>query len=558
MRQVKFEASKGLRWGAFGLAALVATLAVTTDPADARSRRKRSHHHRAAAVDTYSPPYADIVVDANSGRILHSDSPDSLRHPASLTKIMTLYLLFEQLDAKKISLDTPLKVTAHAASQEPSKLGVRPGSTIEVEDAIKAVVTRSANDVAVVIAENLGGDEETFSQMMTRKARSIGMSRTTYVNASGLPDSEQITTARDQATLGRAIQERFPRYYRYFSTTSFAYRGQHIGNHNHLLGSVEGVDGIKTGYTRASGFNLVTNLRRDGRHLVAVVLGGRSTRSRDAQMRGLLSEYVQVASTRKTATMVAEADEPEAVKRPNVVARIAAAVVTPAKAEAAPAPVSMPVANPARLASAPELGSDEALKPVVVKTVAVKRGAIRTASIGAQQASQIMTPLELSPTGIETASLPEPVRTVEAQTHQRMPPQPKPGNGILGTLPASSLQTSSVQTSSVQVASAGPLSTGMIARPAPAAPESSAAKKHSGWIIQVGAFDQEGEAQKHLESAQDQAKKLLGRAEPFTEKVVKGSKSLYRARFAGLEKSEAEAACSYLKRNEFPCMAIKN
>ena len=172
-----------------------------------------------------------------------------------------------------------------AASQSPTKLASRLASTIAVEDAIKAIVTRSANDIACAIGEKIGGDEETFAQMMTKKARAIGMSQTIYRNASGLPNDEQVTTARDQALLGRAIQERFPRYYRYFSTRSFTWHGHEIGNHNHLLGTVEGVDGIKTGFVHASGFNLVTSVRRNGRHLVAVVMGGSSAGSRDSRMR---------------------------------------------------------------------------------------------------------------------------------------------------------------------------------------------------------------------------------------------------------------------------------
>ena len=168
--------------------------------------------------------------------MLHASNADASRHPASLTKIMTLYLLFERLEAGKIKLDSPLKVSAHAAEQAPTKLGLKPGQTIAVEDAIKAVVTKSANDAAVAIAENLGGDEEGFAKLMTQKAHALGMSQTTYVNASGLPDDDQNTTAHDQALLGRAIQERFPRYYQYFSTAEFVYRGHAMRNHNHLLG----------------------------------------------------------------------------------------------------------------------------------------------------------------------------------------------------------------------------------------------------------------------------------------------------------------------------------
>jgi D-alanyl-D-alanine carboxypeptidase len=196
---------------------------------------------------------------------------------------MTLYLLFERLEVGKLHLNSLLKVSEHASEQAPSKLGLRPDQTITVEDAIKSIVTKSANDAAVVVAENLGGDEENFAKLMTQQARALGMARTTYVNASGLPNDKQVTTARDQALLGRAIQERFPQYYKYFSTESFVYHGETMRNHNHLLGAVEGTDGIKTGYTRASGFNLVASVHRDGRRIVAVILGGKSSFERDVR-----------------------------------------------------------------------------------------------------------------------------------------------------------------------------------------------------------------------------------------------------------------------------------
>jgi D-alanyl-D-alanine carboxypeptidase len=251
-----------VRVGVFGLVTIATAILATTDSAEARRSHRHRHsvHHSSDDDDrgSYSPKFASIIVDANSGTVLTASSPDGIRHPASLTKIMTLYLLFERLDAGKIKLDTEMPVSAHAADQDPTKLDLKPGHTIRVEDAIKGLVTRSANDAAVVIAEYIGGSEDEFAKMMTRKARALGMSRTVYRNASGLPNDEQVTTARDQSTLGRAIQDRFPRYYRYFSTTVFSYHGQSIRNHNHLLGDVEGVDGIKTGYTRASGFNLVT------------------------------------------------------------------------------------------------------------------------------------------------------------------------------------------------------------------------------------------------------------------------------------------------------------
>src|SRR5206468_10900647 len=184
----------------------------------------RQHHHEAR--ESYNPAFSSIIVDGNSGATLSANNPDGIRHPASLTKIMTLYLLFERLDAGKMKLDTEMEVSEHAADQAPTKLGLKPGQTLKVEDAIKGLVTRSANDAAVVVAEAIAGDEDEFAKLMTRKARTLGMTRTVYKNASGLPDDDQVTTARDQAVLGRAIQERFPRYYRYFSIRSFTFRGQ--------------------------------------------------------------------------------------------------------------------------------------------------------------------------------------------------------------------------------------------------------------------------------------------------------------------------------------------
>src|ERR1700751_111940 len=329
MASVDFEARSGLRYCLLASAAIAATLTITSDVADAR-RHHRSHahhahagrsHHRHASLQDYSPPFASIVVDGNSGTVLQAASPDALRHPASLTKVMTLYLLFERLESGRLRLDSALKISDHASEQAPTKLGLKPGQTISVEDAIKGIVTKSANDAAVAVAENLGGDENSFAKLMTQKALALGMSHTIYVNASGLPDDDQVTTARDQSILGRAIQERFPHYYRYFSTESFVYHGEAMRNHNHLLGAVDGVDGIKTGFTRASGFNLLTSLHRDGRYLVAVVMGGPSASERDERMRELIGAHIKEAAVRRTTPLAPEA----AVRREEASARSPAA-----------------------------------------------------------------------------------------------------------------------------------------------------------------------------------------------------------------------------------------
>ena len=210
------------------------------------------------------------------GKFCFRSDIDGQRHPASLTKVMTLYLLFEDLKAGRLKLTSDLKVSQRAASMQPSKLGLKPGSTISVENAIKALVTRSANDVAATIGENLDGSEANFAARMTRKARAIGMSKTTFKNASGLPNPAQVTTARDMATLSLRIQRDFPQYYPYFRITSFTYKGQTIRTHNRLLGRYQGTDGIKTGYIAASGFNLTTSAKRGDKRIVGVVMGSSS------------------------------------------------------------------------------------------------------------------------------------------------------------------------------------------------------------------------------------------------------------------------------------------
>src|SRR5450432_1582056 len=422
MLRTTLASSRVLRACVLGLVTITTAVIYTSDSADARYRHRQyaTHHQHREARESYSPAFSSIIVDGNSGATLSANNPDASRHPASLTKIMTLYLLFERLDGGKMKLDTEMEVSQHASEQDPTKLDLHPGQTIRVEDAIKGLVTRSANDAAVVIAEAIAGDEGDFAKLMTRKARALGMVKTVYRNASGLPDDEQVTTARDQSTLGRAIQDRFPRYYRYFSTSAFNYHGHSIRNHSRLLGNVEGVDGIKTGYTRASGFNLVTSMRRGNRHLVGVVLGGRSGGSRDAIMRGLLAENLEKAATKRTVAAITERNssdanadvaEAEAASRPTQTVQVqgavqvasaepaaplperstapasrsllaAAAAVPPPPAKTEPAPYTNGVIQTQQISAIP--GSSEPMKPVKVKTVQVKAGQMKLASAAGQ------------------------------------------------------------------------------------------------------------------------------------------------------------------------------
>jgi len=525
-------------------------------------------------------PYADFVLDANSGTVLHETNADARRHPASLTKIMTLYLLFEQLEAGKLKLDSQLKVSKEAAAQSPTKLGLKPGSTLAVEDAIKGMVTRSANDAAVVVGEAIGGDEEEFAKLMTRKAQALGMTRTIYKNASGLPNDDQVTTARDQATLGRAIQERFPRYYKYFSTRSFTFRGQSISNHNHLLGRVEGVDGIKTGYIGASGFNLVTSVHRGNRYLVAVVMGGSSAGSRDARMRELINDKIARASTKRTTPMIAEASpgdrieprvaarsdikaeaksegkpegkrtakaeassEPKAQSKPEqkaaseprfAVASIASVPASLSRSEERPEPSTQAAA--AAVAATP--GSTEPIRPVLVRTFTVRTAA------PAPPTTSLAAPLQISSAAetdqSDTAAPAATVEPVAVSNLRAAPSAPmaaaEPAAPVQIVTPASTTQSSSRQT----------------AKP-PAKPQA-----RSGWIIQVGAYQAEREAKQRLSAVQSKASKMLTGADAFTETFDRGGTTYYRARFAGLDKDQAEAACKYLKKNDVECVAMKN
>ncbi|MGN6451357.1 MAG: serine hydrolase [Brucella intermedia] len=281
--------------------------------------------------------YAAIVIDANTGKTLFASNADAQRYPASLTKMMTLYMLFEAMQAGRMSKDTRIPVSAYAAARPPTKIGFRPGQSIRAEDAALAMITKSANDVATAVGEYLGGSEERFAQMMTAKARRLGMRNTTFRNASGLPNMAQHTTARDMAILSIALRQHFPNEFSYFSRRSFVFRGQTINGHNRLLGRVEGVDGIKTGYTNASGYNLASSVSLDGRRLVAVVMGGNTGASRDAHMAQLIRKYLPMATRSRNAAplvamrndtpqVVASVDLPKAKHAPVPVTREAAAV----------------------------------------------------------------------------------------------------------------------------------------------------------------------------------------------------------------------------------------
>lgn len=292
--------------------------------------------------------YSSIVIDAESGRVLRSENAQAPRYPASLTKMMTLYLTFEALRKGKLTLDQKLPVSRHAAAQPPTKIGVRAGQSIKVRDAILALITQSANDVAVVLGEGMAGSEPAFARIMTAKAHALGMAHTTYRNASGLPDPDQVTTAADYALLSRALMRDYPGDYHYFSTRQFVWRGRTFGNHNHLLEKYDGTDGIKTGYINASGFNVAASTVRGGRRLICVMFGGRSAAARDTKVMAMLdggfadlgvSDKVMVASKTPTPT------------RHHRIPSLANVLATPAVAAEAPPPARTATATRKRTAT---------------------------------------------------------------------------------------------------------------------------------------------------------------------------------------------------------------
>lgn len=510
----------------------------------------------AAPKGVYPDRYAAIVVDTATGKVLYEANADARRYPASLTKMMTLYVLFEDLDRGRFRLDSRLTVSAVAASQPPSKLGLRAGDTITVEDAIKALVTKSANDAAATIGENLAGSIPAFAERMTRTARAIGMSNTVFRNANGLPNPGQYTSARDMMKLGVALQVRFPSYYGYFQTRSFAFRGHTIGNHNNLLGRIDGVDGIKTGYIAASGFNLVTSIKRDGRKLVAVVMGGRTARSRDAHMVQLINTYLPAASR-------ARGYDDDLVASIKAAPKVAASVPMPVVAAAVVPPV----------------GADHPVPPprpaVVTETVTPE---IVTASVAIAPPRPERAPVALT-RAVQTQSIPvpvaEPVSLADAQlpssaaeAFAEVAPLSAGERDALGAMIETASTSGRVEVASVDSDLPLPAPAPVPAKAAPVAVAAAPAKpvpaavsddrRPTGWVIQIGAVGSRDAANDLLKRAQSKAGRVLASADPVTEIYSKSGQTYVRARFAGFDnEKEASRACAALKKNAFNCYTLR-
>ncbi len=501
--------STASRLAAIGLlACALAATAVTS--ASARAIRGPSHVVRLTPAPEKD---AALVMDGASGQILYERNPDATRYPASLTKMMTLYLLFESLEKGRLSLDTPLNTSLRAAAQSPTKLGLAPGKTISVETAIKAITVLSANDVAVVVAEALGGGNEAFfASVMTEKARELGMMRTNFHNASGLPDPRQQTTARDMATLGRSLAYDFPRYFHYFSTPSFSFNGRVYNSHDNLLETFEGTDGIKTGYTRASGFNLVSSVVRYNKHVIGVVLGGASESSRDIEMTRILAAAFDYA--KMNPTLLAEANAPwYGGKGPSAdvvnSGHLRATNVLTAMLDA-PAPTPVPA-------------------PVLVASVA-------------KPAADPVIPIP-APKPMLVASLTPQLRasTAVAQIEQ---------GDVAGTSMAVPL--------SVRKPSLAPAKPSLVMAKLPFALPKPPIASISTWAVQIGAFATQALAEAQLTTYAKRAKNVVGSGKhvvtPFA--AVDG-KTLYRARFGGYAEDQAREVCKRMTAQGQSCFASK-
>ena len=448
--------------------------------------------------------YAAIVIDAASGEVLFSRHADSRRYPASLTKMMTLYLAFETLSQGKVHADDVLTVSSHAASQPPSKLGLGAGQTITLDDAMRATAVRSANDMAVAIAEHIGGSESRFTTLMTAKAQQLGMTQTRYFTANGLPDARQTTSARDQAILARAIMRDFPQYYSYFGLHDWAYNGRNYRNTNGLLPTGNGYDGMKTGYTNASGYNLAASAVRDGRRLITIVLGGRSSASRNAHVAELMDTGFEVERRRSQGENIQIAQsffEQRGFGLGETSAPIAYASLSNDDEDgmgaessaiaytAAPAPAVLPT----RIAPSPSERS----------AAASQRAAATAQAAGTTQRApaNVTASLNGAPTGAAVAASTTPRR----------------------------------------------------ATPPPAREPARAARPAGRWAVQVGAFRDEKVATDWLTEVNRRFRTQFASAE----RNVQTAGDWYRSRFTGLTEDAAKAACDALSERRVTCMVVR-
>lgn len=500
-----------------------------TSSADAASRKPAKTVNHVIKPLLPSPEKdAAIVVDGATGKVLYARNPDAIRYPASLTKMMTLYLLFEALDKGTISLDTPMITSVHASEQEPTKLAMGAGASIPVDTAIKALTVLSANDVAVVIAETLGGgSDETFGQMMTEKAHQLGMTHTNFHNPNGLPDPLQLTTARDMALLARHLAYDFPQYYHYFSVPGFSYGGRNYVTHDNLLAAFDGTDGIKTGYTQLSGFNLVTSAVRDNKHLIGVVLGGPTAAVRDREMIRLLSAAFEVA--KENPTILADANVPwQGGKGPE-----------------SPLFLGNPLEDQSLMLAALEpkaRGKAKGKAPILVADTATPRVETVLAPAVGPDVVPILRPENAS--GATQVADAGPVIDALKHDPSKMP-RLQLGPGPVLRVPSGSTQIAQGDGESTIPGGSALVTADMLGGP------SSAVVKR--WAVQIGAFASEALAQAKLSAFLQRGVDVLGQAQKLVVPFRSDGHVMYRARLGMFAEAEARAICRLMVKRGQSC-----
>ena len=492
------------------------------------------------------PRFSAIAVDARTGAVLFSRDPDGITHPASLTKVMTLYILFSELKAGRVKLDTQFSVSQAASAKAPSKLGLKPGQTIRVEDAIRGLVTRSANDAAAVVAENLAPSERDFAARMTRTARALGMSRTVFRNASGLPDPAQVTTARDIATLSLRIQRDFPEYYPYFRLTSFVYNGKVIRTHNRMLGRYPGLDGIKTGYVAASGFNLASSARRGDKRIIGVVMGASSTSSRNAYMTRMLDAAFPNCKDGTTLASAIEGVSPKPVE-PEPEKQVADA----GDATSAPVPQPKPKTKP---------------KVKLAKAALPETPSERTDSAEEETDGAGAEPMPAKPE-TDIAALPEldSGSAADAIAEVKHPAADDPA-------PAAQTSPSFAKADAIGMIQSSAAGETVLSKTTPDGTPLPFAIKRPGddaggivvtpaadvtWHVQIGAYPNKKAAQSVLRKLRGLDLDLLNDKEAVTVEVQVGSNTLYRARFSGFTEQTARSACRAIAKQGFRCVPMQ-
>lgn len=488
------------------------TLGAATQDAEAAKKRARA---KAAQPDRY----AAIVIEATTGTVISETNPDRRLYPASLTKMMTLYMTFEAIQNGRLRKNDRMKVSSRAAMQEPSKLGLAPGSTLRVEDAILGLVTKSANDASVVLAEAIGGSESRFGQLMTAKARALGMRNSQFVNASGLHNPNQYSTARDMAVLGQALIRDFPREYKYFSTNNFTYAGHAHRNHNRLMSTYTGMDGIKTGYVYASGFNLTASAVRNGQRLIGVVFGGKTTVSRNQQMAKLLDAGFE--SLREQRVIAQIEQRRNAIAADGTAAVTGTTTATTAAATALSASPTIRAAQQKVAAQAPRMQNNSTASRQDNSTASRQAGAMtKTAVQAAAKAANNPPPFDTMGLVTEQGDSGEGFDSVVTR------PQPAANNNAPVPL-AEAMQPKN-----------------------PATQTASAVTGLGAWSVQVGAYSSHDASLSALKQVKQRLPaSMTGQTQYLIAPLMTNRGMIYRARLSGLSRAQADDACRILQGN---------